>query len=396
MTETSPSGRWKRLPTLERVPRVWGDPGPLVRLLADYDAQRTPTVRPIGSLTAPQFLQLLRHSALIEEKVLAPRLQAWDEELAESGGWAQAGGVEIAQRLVTARLLSVWQAEKLLAGKYKGFSLANYRMVELLGVSPWGAVYRAEHQMMRRLVAMEVLAESVVAQPGARERFFRSTRKAAELDHPNLVHVFDIGEERDMCYAVMEFVAGYDLQRLIRRLGPLPQDLCAGIVRQIGNGLLAIHAARHSLGGLRPRHVILDPNGVAHLLTLRLNDTSVQADQASPTEPPSASAAPPVDGPFLPGAWHPESTDRQRDVFAMGALFYYLLLAEPPAVAPRADPQAPVQLDLAPLAQRPELDPRLLEILGSLTTLGGDTSGREPQPAWAVRQLTEWLADTAS
>jgi eukaryotic-like serine/threonine-protein kinase len=389
MPETPSSGRWKRLPTLERVPRMWGDPGPLVRLLTEYDSHRTPTVRPIGNLTSTRFVQLLQQSGLVEEKVLATRLKSWDDELAESGGWAQATGVDLAQRLVASRLLTVWQAEKLLSGKYKGFSLANYRMVELLGVSQWAAVYRAEHQMMRRAVAMEVLSERIAAQPGARQRFFRYSRRAAELDHPNLVHVFDIGEEREMCYAVMEYVAGYDLQRLVRRLGPLPLDVSAGIARQVAGGLLAIHAARHAMGGLRPRHIVVDPNGTAHILTMRFNGTA-EEPVASTVDP---AVVPRADDPFLPASWHPASSDRQRDAFALGALMYYLLLGESPAIPAVGDANVPPRLDLSPLEDRPDFDADLAGIIESLATLSSEAEQGLDNVA---KKLTDWLATTGS
>jgi eukaryotic-like serine/threonine-protein kinase len=207
----------------------------------------------LGNLTAKQFLQLLQQSGLVEDTAISPRLREWDAELAPTGGLAATTGLEVARRLVASRFLSVWQAEKLLSGKHKGYYLANYRIIDLLGITPWAAVYRAEHQLMRRAAVMEVLSDKLAAREDQRERFFRRARSVAELDHPNLVHMYDMGEERGMCYTVMEYVAGYNVRRLVRRLGPLPQDMAVGIVRQAGLGLQAVHAAGNRSATCHPR-----------------------------------------------------------------------------------------------------------------------------------------------
>ena len=389
MPETSAEGRWKRLPTLERVPRMWGDAGPLVRLLAAHDAQRTPTLRRVGSLTAKQFVQYVQQSGLVEDTVVVPRLKSWAAELAESGGLENATGFELAERMVAARILSVWQAEKLLAGKHKGFELANYRIVDLLAISPLAAVYRAEHQLMRRAVAMAVLSDRVADQPSAREQFFRRARGVAELDHPNLVHVFDVGEERTMCYSVMEYVSGYDLQRLVRRLGPLPQDLCAGIVRQVGLGLQSVHASGQSLGGMRPGDAVLDPNGVAHVLTLRLDVAlaDCEVDRLKSTR------LSPHDDPYLPDRPNQSFSARQRDIYSVGVLLYFLLTGQPPPNSGKMEMADSPQLGSALLHDRPATDPELVDIVEHLTSCPAEEKQVIQQ---GVKRLTDWLAATGA
>lgn len=399
MPESPREDRWKRLPTLERVPRIWGDPGPLVRLLADHDAQRTPPVRPIGEFTAKQFLQLLQQSGLVEDTAISPRLRQWDEELAPTGGLAAAAGYEVARRLVDSRFLTVWQAEKLLSGKHKGFYFANYRIIDLLGITPWAAVYRVEHQLMRRAAVMEVLSDKLTARDDLRERFFRRARSVAELDHPNLVHVYDMGEERGMCYTVMEYVAGYNVRRLVRRLGPLPQDLAAGIVRQAGLGLLAVHAAGQTLGDLPPQTVLLDPNGVVHLLTLRLDATLAEKPPATS----QAAAVAPNEEPFdpAPTGAHPRATGRVSSLTprvneSLGDLFYFLLLGQPPPSTTEDTTHGAAEpLHQQVARERPAVDPELLDVLRDLLSEG---ARNDPGQAIhdGVTRLTQWLADSGS
>lgn len=424
MPESPREDRWKRLPTLERVPRIWGDPGPLVRLLADHDGQRTPPVRPIGNLTAKQFLQLLQQSGLVEDTAISPRLREWDAELAPTGGLAATTGLEVARRLVASRLLSVWQAEKLLSGKHKGYYLANYRIIDLLGITPWSAVYRAEHQLMRRAAVMEVLSDKLAAREDQRERFFRRARSVAELDHPNLVHMFDMGEERGMCYTVMEYVAGYNVRRLVRRLGPLPQDMAVGIVRQAGLGLQAVQTAGKSLGDLPPQTVLLDPNGVVHLLTLRLDTVLAEPPaERAPTTPASSEGEQP-DVATRSSTAFPTPSPNQ----SLGFLLAFLLLGPPSesegksetpegklegkpegnlsgsregksAVSGEANElaggvhDAEESLAQRVARERPAVDEKLLEILRELIS---DEGRDEPGPAIrdGVARLTEWLAET--
>ena len=112
-------------------------------------------------------------------------------------------------------VLTTWQAEKLLAGVDKGFFLGKHKLLRLVASSGMSSVYEAEHLLLHRRVALKVLPRSLVGDGSFLERFYREARAVARLDHPNIVRGFDVGQDGDYHYLVMEFVEGSSLQELV-------------------------------------------------------------------------------------------------------------------------------------------------------------------------------------
>src|SRR6185295_3941543 len=121
-------------------------------------------------------------------------------------------------------------ADRLAAGKYKGFQLGSYLILDHLMNGGMGQVYLAEHTAMRRLVALKVLPIFSSDDMVARERFLRESRAAAALDHPNIVRVFDLCQEGKLLYLVMEYVEGVSLQAVVSQFGPLPVEAACNYV----------------------------------------------------------------------------------------------------------------------------------------------------------------------
>src|SRR5437868_11857278 len=140
--------------------------------------------------TVPDLLDRLRKSGLVP----ADRLDGFLAGL-HASGHDPATPAELLERLVEAAMLTRFHADRLAAGKYKGFQLGSYLILDQLGAGGMGQVYLAEHTAMRRLVALKVLPVFASEDVVARERFFRGARAAASLDHPHLVRVFDLCQE---------------------------------------------------------------------------------------------------------------------------------------------------------------------------------------------------------
>jgi hypothetical protein len=113
----------------------------------------------------------------------------------------------------------------------------RYRVVRLLGVGAMGAVYEAEHRVMRRPVAVKVIRRDYTANPEALKRFRREVENAARLSHPNIVTTHDAEDAGATQFLVMEYLEGTDLGRLVQRRGTLPVDRACDYVRQAALGL---------------------------------------------------------------------------------------------------------------------------------------------------------------
>ena len=118
--------------------------------------------------------------------------------------------------LIEAGLLTRFQAEQTLQGKWRGFTLGKYSVLERLGSGGMGTVYLCEHLSVRRRVAIKVLPNSQADNPSALGRFYREARAAGILDHPNLVKAHDIDQDNGLHFLVMDYVDGSNLQRSCR------------------------------------------------------------------------------------------------------------------------------------------------------------------------------------
>ena len=102
----------------------------------------------------------------------------------------------IASALTKAGLLTEWQSEKLLQGRHKGFYLGKYKLLNHIGSGGMGAVYLAEHMVMRHRVAIKLLPNHLANQTSYLERFHQEARASAQLNHPNMVRAFDVDHRR--------------------------------------------------------------------------------------------------------------------------------------------------------------------------------------------------------
>ena len=128
--------------------------------------------------------------------------------------------------------------------------LGEYLILGRIGAGGMGQVYKAQHQRMKRVVALKVLPPRAVMTPNYVRRFSREVQAAAQLRHPNIVTAFDAGEQQGIHYLVMEYVQGSDLHSLLREHGPLDVESALDCILQTARGLeFAARRRNHS-----PRH----------------------------------------------------------------------------------------------------------------------------------------------
>ena len=204
--------------------------------------------------------------------------------------------------------------------------LASYLPEELIGRGGMGEVYRALDVRLGRPVALKVLAASAVEDEGSRERLLRESRLAASLDHPNVVPIYESGEQDGRLFIAMRYVPGQDLKAVLRREGALAPERAVAIADQLAAALDAAHRQGLVHRDVKPSNVLLDhQDGREHCY---LADFGV-------TE--SASERGPADGQFLgtvayvsPEQIRGDPVSGQADQYGLACLLFECLTGTVP------------------------------------------------------------------
>jgi len=273
--------------------------------------------------TSNQFLETLRKSGLVEDSILDASLSSYTGTTEDP--------TKIAEYLVKNKLLTTFQARSLLAGRYRGLVIGAYRVMEKIGSGGMGIVYMAEHEKLKRRVAIKILPEDKTRDKLSLERFYREARAAAALDHPNIVKAFDVSEHQGMHYLVMEYIDGTNLQKYLDTKGPLPWKTALNIVVQSCKGLQHAHERNMVHRDIKPANILVDKGGQVKILDLGLA-RSFQVSQDNLTQDLS-------DGKDIMGSIDyiaPEQAiannvvDIRADIYSLGATVYALITGKPP------------------------------------------------------------------
>jgi serine/threonine-protein kinase len=232
-----------------------------------------------------------------------------------------------------------------------------------------------------RPVALKRLAENLARDEDLRRRFLREARLAARIGHPNVVRVFDVGEEHDRPFIAMEYVEGETLAELVARRGPLPPAEVAALGMQMCAGLAASHAAGLVHRDVKPQNLLLGTDGV-----LKLGDFGIAAGHDG-TRLTLAGTVLGTVGYLAPEQARGEQVTAAADIYALGAVLYELLTGEPVRTAgPQAELGAEGPLYAPDLAARaPDAPP---ELVGAVTaSLSVRPEDRPPSAAALARLL---------
>jgi serine/threonine-protein kinase len=139
-----------------------------------------------------------------------------------------------------------------------GSTIAGYRLEALLGRGGMSVVYLAEHLRLGRKVALKLLAPALSQDADFRERFERESRRAAEMDHPNIIPVFDAGEADGVLYIAMRYVKGSDLKSMIEREGALGVGRTLYLLEQAAAALDFAHARDLVHRDVKPANILVE------------------------------------------------------------------------------------------------------------------------------------------
>lgn len=333
-----------------------------------------------------ELVQLIRKSGMVDEARLTEFLHR-----RQAGRGLSADPQAAAGEMVADGLITNFQAEQFLLGKWRGFTVGKYKLLERVGVGGMGQVFLCEHMFIKRRVAVKVLPPAKAEQPAALGRFYREARAAGSLEHPNIVRTFDIDQDGDLHYIVMEYVDGSNLLDLVKRFGPMEIGRAVHYIRQIAGGLEYAFQSGIIHRDIKPGNMLVDRQGTAKLLdmglarfyqdqtdmlTVKYDDKIVlgTADYVAPEQVANSHAV-----------------DVRADIYSLGASLYFLLAGHPPFPTGTVSQKLLWHRtkDPTPIRQlRPEVPDGLAAIVARM--MNKDRCARPQTPAEVAAALEPW------
>ncbi|MGH7973494.1 MAG: serine/threonine-protein kinase, partial [Limisphaerales bacterium] len=204
--------------------------------------------------------------------------------------------------------------------------LGQYVLVQEIGRGSNGMVYRGRHALLRRPVAVKLLSPELTNESTAR-RFEHEVQMTSQLTHPNTVSIYDYGRTPEgLFYYAMEYLSGIDLSHLARQFGPQPERRVVQILRQVCGSLAEAHRIGLIHRDIKPANIVLTRRGGVCDFVKVLDFGLVKTVHAGPAESASAKAVVGTPHFMAPEAVkNPEHVDPRGDIYAVGAVGYWLL-----------------------------------------------------------------------
>jgi serine/threonine protein kinase len=332
--------------------------------------------------TAQDVLHLTRQSNLVDVSVLSQ----FESQLSPDES-----GDGVLSLLVVHGLLTRYQASELKSGQSRGLWLGGYRVLDRLGKGGMSHVFLAEHAVLGKRVAVKVLSASLRADKIARRRFVREARTAAAIEHPNIVHVFDVDMDHDPPYLVMEFVDGISLQAAVAEYGCFAGNETANVGVEIARGLAVAAEAGLVHRDIKPANLLLDRRGGVKILDLGI--VRLLGDDTQPPGTESDEILGTLDYLAPEQAENSAKVDTRADLYSLGATLYFLLAGHPPFPGSnvRHKLAAKQYTDPPPIHRlRPDVDPALSAVIHTLLTR--DPAARYQTAAKAIEALSSFAA----
>jgi serine/threonine protein kinase len=209
----------------------------------------------MATLSVESFIDYVERSALVEAQTLQAALGEFKS--AHNGKLPEDADL-LTSFLIDKQLLTSWQVEKLMEKKYRAFFLGKYRILRLIGSGGMSTVYLAEHKLMHRQRAIKVLPRRRVKDSSYLARFHLEAQATSQLDHPNIVRCYDVDNEGDTHYIVMEFIEGKDLNTIVKQEGALPLELACNYIAQSAEGLAHAHEKGLIHRDVKPATLLVD------------------------------------------------------------------------------------------------------------------------------------------
>jgi serine/threonine-protein kinase len=289
--------------------------------------------------TSDQFRSLLRQTQILSATQLA-HLDTLAEMIGDEPHQLVFAAVKLGW-------LTSYQAEQLLEGHGANLVLGGCVLLEPIGEGGMGQVFRAWQQRLNRVVALKLVRPELVRMNSeVARRFQREALAVAQLSHPNIVVIYDAGQEGNTPYLIMEHVEGPDLSKLVRDAGPLPVPLACDFIRQAALGLQHAHRLGMVHRDIKPSNLLITSmefgpatpdsaaphvlaRGLVKILDLGLARIRREKDaETTLTQSGMMMGTPDYMAPEQ--ARNARDVDIRADLYSLGCTLYFLLAGRPP------------------------------------------------------------------
>jgi eukaryotic-like serine/threonine-protein kinase len=266
----------------------------------------------------------------------------------------------------------------------------RYRLVELLGQGGMATIYRSHDNQLDRDVAVKLLRPEYGRDPEFGSRFRQEAQSAASLNHPNIVSVYDFGQDAPGPFIVMELVEGEDLATIIRRTGALPPRQAARIAGDAARALAAAHDRGIIHRDVKPGNILISRDGRVKVTDFGIARAVAEAQMTLPGQTLGSVHY------FSPEQARGESADAASDIFSLGIVLFEMLTGQRPWEGDTAAAVAMARL------AGPVPDPayRRAGVSPELAAITRKAMAREPEDRWPSSErmadaLDAFLAGTA-
>ena len=283
--------------------------------------------------------------------------------------------------------------------------LGQYSLEEKIGAGGMGVVYKGHHSMLRRPAAIKLLNIDKVTDASI-QRFEREVKMTCQLNHPNTIAIYDYGRTPEgVFYYAMEFLDGIDLQTLVEQYGPQPEGRVIHILLQICGSLYEAHSLGLVHRDIKPANIMLNRRGaegdVVKVLDFGLVKAIDDARQAGLTAINSLTGTPLYMAPE--SIQSPNSVDARSDLYAVGAVGYFLLTGHPVFEAENIVQLCQQHIDAIPIPPSQRIEqPISTEVENALLRCLEKVRTRRPQTARELAQQLDraptkgdWSLETA-